>query len=66
MLNIDKILNLPNEIPVILNPLPLMSIKQKLDRDTNYGYLQGSASVIHKIKMRDSKNKDHDIYIKLT
>jgi len=65
MLNIDKSLGLLGEVPVILDTLRLMSIKQKLDRDTNYGYLQGSASAIRKLKMRDSENKDRDIYIKL-
>jgi len=64
-LNINKILYLPSEIPIILDPLRLMSIKQNLDRDTNYDYLQGSASAIRKLKMRDNENKDHDIYIKL-
>ena len=65
MLNINIILNLPNEIPTILNLLFLMKIKQKLYRNTNYGYLQSSASIIHKLKMRNSENKDRDIYIKL-
>lgn len=54
MLNIDKILDLLGEMPVILDPLRLMSIKQKLNRDINYDYLQGSASAIRKLKMRDS------------
>ncbi len=56
MVNIDIILDLPNSKLIILNGLILMTIKQKHDRDTNYCYLQGSASFIHNFKIRDNGN----------